>query len=172
MIACHAVECYVLVMKQILLALLIAVLIVPTACAEDPRQELPKAPYTEPLIIQTQGGDTYTFYVDVADTPPKIIRGLMNRESMPEMAGMLFSFALEKQRNFWMRNTLIPLDMLFIKADGTIHHIHENAIPHDETSISSQGPVLNVVEINGGMSRKLGIEKGDVVHHPVFGNAL
>ena len=160
-------------MKQILLAFLVTLLLIPTACAESVPEQLPKAPYVEPIIIKSADGmDTHTFYVEVADTPPKIIKGLMNRESMPEMAGMLFSFALEKERHFWMKNTLIPLDMLFVKGDGTIHHIHENAIPHDETSISSNCAVLNVVEINGGMARKLGIKPGDIVHHGVFDNAL
>ncbi|HIF26731.1 MAG TPA: DUF192 domain-containing protein [Micavibrio sp.] len=160
-------------MKQILLAFMTMLLFIPAACAQEKDQTLPAAPYTEPLIIMSDNGKTtHTFYVEIADTPQLVIKGLMNREYMPDMAGMLFSFALEKERHFWMKNTLIPLDMLFVKADGTIHHIHENAIPHDETSISSNGPVLNVLELNGGMSRKLGIKPGDVVHHYVFDNAL
>ncbi len=81
---------------------------------------------------------------------------------------MLFDFGKEKHVSFWMRNTLIPLDMIFADAFGTITHIHHNAIPHDETGIPSRGPILGVLEINAGLSRFLGIQVGDRIDHPVF----
>ena len=74
----------------------------------------------------------------------------------------------ESERRFWMKNTLIPLDIIFIKADGKIHHIHENAVPHDLTGIPSKGPVAAVLEINGGLSQTWGLAAGDKVMHPYF----
>ena len=71
-----------------------------------------------------------------------------------------------------MKNTLIPLDMIFIRSDGTISSVHENAIPHDETGVTSIEPVRAVLEINGGQAGRLGIGEGDTVHHELFGNKL
>ncbi len=94
----------------------------------------------------------------------------MNRTELATDAGMLFVFPGEAERSFWMKNTLIPLDMLFIAKDGTIRHIHENAKPNDLTSISSQQPAMAVLELNGGAVKTMNIQVGDTVHHPVFGN--
>lgn len=121
------------------------------------------------LQIQTQSGKLYNFGVELALTPAEQSKGLMYRTVLPENAGMLFYFGANQPRSFWMRNTLIPLDIIFIKLDGTIHHIHENAIPKDETPISSLGSVGAVLEINGGLSRKLGIQPGDKIKHQFFG---
>ncbi|MEO0485116.1 MAG: DUF192 domain-containing protein [Pseudomonadota bacterium] len=109
---------------------------------------------------------TARFSIELAVTPEERGRGLMFRESMPRSAGMLFDFSEERPVAFWMRNTLIPLDMLFIEANGTVAHIHENAIPHDETPIPSTTPVRFVFEINGGLSDLLGLEIGAVIQHP------
>ncbi|MAZ76889.1 MAG: hypothetical protein CMH31_06280 [Micavibrio sp.] len=92
----------------------------------------------------------------------------MHRTTLAENAGMLFYFGAEQPRSFWMKNTLIPLDLIFVKLDGTIHHIHENAIPKDETPLPSQGNVGAVLEINGGLSKKLGIKPGDTIKHQFF----
>ncbi len=116
------------------------------------------------LVIQSKTGE-HAFTVDVVDTNETRARGLMYVESLAPDAGMLFDFKAERQVSFWMRNTLIPLDMLFIAADGTIKNIHANAIPHDETSIPSDGAVQFVLEIPGGRSAELGIEAGDTVEH-------
>src|SRR3546814_16230541 len=89
----------------------------------------------------------------------------MFRQSMAPDAGMLFDFGQEQMASFWMRNTLIPLDMLFIKADGTILNIHQRAIPHDETGITSEGPVRAVLELNGGPASRLGTRPGARVRH-------
>ncbi|MEM7471144.1 MAG: DUF192 domain-containing protein [Pseudomonadota bacterium] len=107
------------------------------------------------------------FKVEVADDPQERSQGLMHRETMPRMSGMLFIYQRPEPLAFWMRNTLIPLDMLFIDGTGTVVHIHENAIPLDETPISGgPEPLLSVLEINGGMSARLGLTIGSQLRHP------
>ena len=122
------------------------------------------------IFIGTVGVDCNVVHFDIelALNRAQQSQGLMNRTNMAEDAGMLFVFPDEAERGFWMKNTLIPLDMIFIKANGVIHHIHENAVPHDLTSIKSNGPVMAVLEINGGLSQKLNIKVGDSVNHPFF----
>ena len=120
------------------------------------------------LTIQSADGITHNFTIELALTPQQQAIGLMNRTSMPADHGMLFFFGEESERGFWMKNTLIPLDMIFIKKDGTIHHIHDSAQPNDLTSVSSNGPVQAVLELNGGMSKKIGIQAGDKVRHILF----
>ena len=93
----------------------------------------------------------------------------MHVESLPKFSGMLFVFDQPHHARFWMRNTLIPLDMLFIGEDGVIRSIHPNAVPLDETSIDGGSDVLAVLEVNGGMAARLGVTKGDQVQHPAFG---
>jgi hypothetical protein len=90
-------------------------------------------------------------------------------EDMPTMTGMLFIYETPRRASFWMRNTLIPLDMLFADPTGVITRVHENAVPLDETSIDGGDGVQYVLEINGGMAARLGIEAGDVMQHPAFG---
>ena len=109
------------------------------------------------------------FRVDVADDPEERGRGLMFVEEMPTMAGMLFVYERPQRATFWMRNTLIPLDMLFAGPDGTILTVHENAVPLDETTIDGGEGVAFVLEINGGLAARLGIEPGDVLQHPAMG---
>jgi len=117
------------------------------------------------LTIHSKTGD-HTFTVEVVDTPEGRAKGLMYRQELAPDAGMLFDFIDERPVSFWMRNTFIPLDMLFIGSDGVIRNIHVNARPHDATSIPSEGPVRFVLEIPGGRSVELGIEAGDTVTHP------
>lgn len=109
------------------------------------------------------------FNVFIADTDPKRSQGLMNVPAMPLMTGMLFVYDGPHPASFWMRNTLIPLDMLFAGPDGTILALHENAVPLDETSIPGGDGIQFVLEINGGMSDRLGITVGDVIQHPAIG---
>ncbi len=109
------------------------------------------------------------FAVAIADDAAERSQGLMNVPEMPTMTGMLFIYETPQRASFWMRNTLIPLDMLFADETGTITHIHENAIPLDETSIPGGDNVKYVLEINGGMAARLGIAEGDVMQHPSFG---
>lgn len=117
------------------------------------------------LSIQSADG-THQFTVEVVDTPESRAQGLMYVQELGDDEGMLFDFKEERPVSFWMRNTFIPLDMLFIEADGTVLNIHVNARPHDITSIPSAGPVQFVLEIPGGRSTELGIAAGDQVEHP------
>ncbi len=148
-------------MKNIIFTVLFVCFLVPAswACAGE-EHDL----YTEDLVIKSQdSGAEHNFNVEMATTPEALMQGLMYRSSMAEDHGMLFLFAKELERNFWMKNTYIPLDIIFIKESGVIHHIHENAVPRDETPLPSKGPVLNVLELNGGVTAKLGIKPGDVI---------
>jgi uncharacterized membrane protein (UPF0127 family) len=106
------------------------------------------------------------FSVEVVDTPQTRARGLMHRESLPRSAGMLFIYDAPTSPSFWMRNTLIPLDMLFIDPTGTVTRVHHNAVPLDETPIPGGDNVLMVLEINGGMARMFGIDAGSTIRHP------
>jgi hypothetical protein len=110
-----------------------------------------------------------SFTVEVADEPAERSRGLMHRESLPSGAGMLFVYERAGSPSFWMRNTLIPLDMVFARPDGTVQHVHDRAIPGDETPISGGEGVLAVLEINGGLAEALGIGEGTQMRHPAFG---
>ena len=127
----------------------------------------------ETVRIQKADGTEFPFFVEMAVTPSQQRVGLMNRTHMEANAGMLFSFAgEERQHVFWMKDTLIPLDMLFISKDGTVRHIHRMARPQDETRITSRMPVSAVLEINGGLSDRYGIKEGDKVLHNIFRNVL
>lgn len=117
------------------------------------------------LVLQTDIGEI-PITVELADTPETRRRGLMFRTKMPRDEGMLFDFQETREVAFWMRNTFIPLDMIFIDERGTIKHIHHNAIPQDPTSIPSKYPVRFVLEINGGLAKQYGLKPGDQVRHP------
>ncbi|WP_209425779.1 DUF192 domain-containing protein [Pararhodobacter sp. SW119] len=106
------------------------------------------------------------FSVELADTPASRAQGLMNRPSMPRMAGMLFIYERPDRAVFWMENTLIPLDMLFLDETATVRHIHNEARPLDRTPIDGGEDVLFVLEINGGLARQLGITPGSELRHP------
>lgn len=122
------------------------------------------------IRIKKADGEVLHFDVELAETPEQQQQGMMFRTEMADNAGMLFLFSDVSLRNFWMKNTLIPLDMLFINSDGTIHHIHHNAKPQDLSQITSKFPSLAVLEVNGGLSGRMGIGVGDVILHPVFKN--
>ncbi|MGY6632595.1 MAG: DUF192 domain-containing protein [Alkalilacustris sp.] len=106
------------------------------------------------------------FSVEIADTPETQARGLMHRESLPQAAGMLFLYDRPQRVAFWMRNTLIPLDMIFMDDTGTVTRVHHEAVPLDETPIDGGPGVLAVLEINGGLARRLGIDVGTELRHP------
>jgi uncharacterized membrane protein (UPF0127 family) len=110
------------------------------------------------------GGARFT--VEVADDPASRARGLMFRESLARSAGMLFLFPEPGPQRFWMRNTRIPLDMIFIDPAGRVVHVHAHAKPGDETPISGGDGVLAVLEINGGLAARLGIAPGAELRHP------
>ena len=119
------------------------------------------------LEIATKTG-VHSFSVEVVDNDADRAKGLMHRRSLPEGTGMLFDFHREQDVSFWMQNTYIPLDMIFIRADGRIHRIAENTVPHSLEQVPSRGPVRGVLEVIAGTSRKLGIAPGDRVAHPIF----
>jgi len=108
------------------------------------------------------------FNVEVADEPAERNVGLMNRESMAASAGMLFVYEAPQRATFWMRNTLIPLDMIFADETGTVTGVHENAVPLDETVIDGGPGVQYVLEINGGLAGAMGIDAGDEMRHPAI----
>lgn len=113
------------------------------------------------------------FTVEVVDTDETRAQGLMHRESMPRFSGMLFAFDPPPGRAvFWMENTLIPLDMLFLDEAGRVTHIHHDARPLDRTPIHGGEAVMYVLEINGGMARRLGIAVGSDLRHPRIDPAL
>ncbi|PJI91613.1 hypothetical protein BC777_0444 [Yoonia maricola] len=120
------------------------------------------------LTIQGDFGQA-TFSIDVADDAQERARGLMFVEEMPMLSGMLFVYERPQSVSFWMKNTLIPLDMIFAAPDGKILHIHENAVPGDLTPIPGGEGVQMVLEINGGLSARLGLSEGAVMQHPSFG---
>jgi uncharacterized protein len=118
-----------------------------------------------PLTVRS-GQRTHQFRVEVARTGEEQQRGLMFRESLGPNEGMLFPFATPRPASFWMKNTLIPLDMIFIRADGSIARIAVNTVPHSLELVGVQEPVVAVLEIAGGRSVELGISEGDRVSWP------
>ena len=124
---------------------------------------------TSTLTIDTANGPQ-RFTIEMAITPAQQEQGLMYRRSMAPDAGMLFVMKEQSVATFWMKNTIIPLDMLFIASDGKIADIRERAVPMSETRIASKVPVRAVLELNGGTVARLGIKIGGVVHHATFAN--
>jgi uncharacterized protein len=116
-----------------------------------------------PLTIATRSGARHQFRVEVARTPDQQAMGLMFRMALAPDAGMLFPMHPPRPAYFWMRNTYIPLDMLFIRADGTIARIAADTVPHSEESVGVAEPVAAVLEIPAGRSAELGIREGDRV---------
>ena len=148
------------------LAFALSVLAAAPAIAQDQGQ--PQAPLKiERLAIHTHHG-WVRFKVEVADTDDTREKGLMFRKSIAPDRGMLFDFHTPQQVAFWMKNTLIPLDMLFIDADGRVALITRHATPLSETPIPSGGPVLGVLEIAGDRAAALDIEPGDKVRERIF----
>lgn len=110
----------------------------------------------------------HAFSVELAQTEAERAKGLMYRKEMAADHGMLFDFQKDQEVAFWMENTYLSLDMIFIRGDGTIHRIEENATPLSTRNIPSRGPVRGVLEVVAGTTRKLGIAAGDKVAHPIF----
>jgi uncharacterized protein len=151
-------------MKQLFLTFLSALVIVsgstglpePTPAAEQ-----------QTIEIASKNG-VHVFTVELAVTDQERERGLMFRKQLSEGQGMLFDFKREQEVTMWMENTYIPLDMIFIRRDGRIWRIAENTEPLSRAIISSEGPVLAVLEVVGGTAKKLGIAPGDRVGAPMF----
>lgn len=122
------------------------------------------------VTIEATSGTRYLFNVEMATTETQRERGLMGRASLRQDEGMIFIFPVVREQSFWMKDTLIPLDIIFISEAGIVEHIHHNAVPQDRSLITAPKPVKAVVEINGGLSDKLGFEVGSVVYHDIFNN--
>ena len=152
--------------RRILLSLLLMVpLIAQAQTAAQP--ELPK----EPLAIITRDGKQHNFQVEMALNETQQMTGLMFRPSVPADGGMLFDWGKPRDSNMWMRNTISPLDMLFINADGTIRRIAEDTVPGSLAVIESRGPVRATLELAAGTAKRLDIRVGDKVQSRIFGNA-
>jgi hypothetical protein len=117
------------------------------------------------LVLKTESGD-HSFNIELATTNQERALGLMFRRSLPENGGMLFLYDRPQQAAMWMKNTLIPLDMVFISPEGRVHRIESNAEPHSTELIPSEGPVVGVLELNGGEAAKIGLKRGDKVIYP------
>ena len=154
----------------------LAALLFFTACASaqvlDPTAPDAVVAYggPEPVTIETQGGPV-TFMVELAETAEARQRGLMHRGNLDAGAGMLFDFEEPRVVSIWMQNTLIPLDILFIRPDGTIAKIVTGAVPGSRRQNWSDVPVLSVLEINSGQAEETGIAPGDLVLHRWFATA-
>ncbi|MFM2300976.1 MAG: hypothetical protein RLZZ84_712 [Pseudomonadota bacterium] len=143
-------------------------------CSASPGDAAPQAGQVAPTVhpvsglrvvplTVVHGGERHVFQVEVARTDADQARGLMFRSAMGADAGMIFPMDPPREASFWMRNTLIPLDIIFVGTDGRISNIAANAVPYDETPLSSIGRVKAVLELNGGRAAQLGIVAGDKV---------
>jgi hypothetical protein len=117
-------------------------------------------------LITAQG--EHTIDVEITETPAEKAQGLMFRSKLAEKSGMLFFYEPAQEITMWMRNTYIPLDMVFIRADGTVHRIEVRTQPLSEAIIASRGPVVACLELAGGAAERLGLKRGDRVVHQLF----
>ena len=138
-----------------------------TACADGEGGGTSDGDAASRLVIETRAGPQ-TFTVELADTDETRRTGLMFRTDLAADAGMLFDFGESRIVTMWMRNTPLPLDMIFITDAGRIAHIAENTVPGSEALISSRYPVASVLEVNAGVVAARGIAVGDRVVHPIF----
>lgn len=136
------------------------------------QEESPKAVDFDVESLEIEGASgTHRFTVEVARTPEQLARGLMDRRALADESGMLFDLGWERSISMWMKDTYIPLDMLFVGAAGRIRAVHENAEPLSHESINPGVRVRAVLEVNAGTAARLGIETGDLVRHSLFGTA-
>jgi len=134
--------------------------------------EAPVSFPTDRLEIVDGSGVSHGFTVEVATSHQQLAQGLMYRRNLAADAGMLFDFGTVQPVTMWMKNTLIPLDMVFIAADGAVLGVAERTVPQSLAVIASPGPVRAVLELNGGTADRLGIHAGDRVRHPLFSERL
>lgn len=139
----------------------------PGRAQTGPQPKLPR----EPLVIVSRDGARHAFRVEMAASPEHQTVGLMFREAVGPDEGMLFDWGAPRESSMWMRNTLVPLDMLFIAADGRVHRIAERTVPHSLAPVDSRGPVRATLELAGGTAERLGLRVGDRVQHRIFGTA-
>ncbi len=130
-----------------------------SACAWPPAMTGEPSSETAIASFVTPRG-TFSYHLEIADSPPEQQRGLMFRETMAPDFGMIFVFGEDRQRTFWMRNTLIPLDMVFVRADGVVDSVQPMATPRTDDPRPSDGPARYVIELVGGEAARVGIGPG------------
>ncbi|TRO65606.1 DUF192 domain-containing protein [Christiangramia sabulilitoris] len=156
-------------MKNFLILFVLATVLstVFTSCENDKKAEAIETEaitFTkegEVFLIKSSGDTLQRLDVELAETDYEHQTGLMYRDSMEDNQGMLFIYTSERNRSFYMKNTYIPLDIIYYDADSSLVSIQKNATPRDETSLPSEDPAQYILEINGGLSDQWGIEKGD-----------
>ena len=156
--------------RGVLAGLAAALLLVGCAGAGKAEQPADAISPLEDLQVVTASGATHRFKVEIADDEAERQRGLMFRPQLDRGRGMLFEFPSEQMRSFWMKNTYIPLDIIYIARNGRIVSIAAQTTPFSEAPVPSEGPATGVLEINGGLAAELGIKPGDTVKHPFFSN--
>lgn len=149
-------------MKRITLSALAAIAVFTLPALADPME-------VTPLTIVSSDA-SHEFSVEIANDRDEISFGLMERESMDPDTGMLFDFDPPREPAMYMKDTILPLDMFFIAENGAIEMIARNTVPGSMRTISAGVPVRAVLELNGGRAAELGIQPGDTVQHPIFGN--
>ena len=154
--------------RTLLLSLALASLAISLASAQPALLELSTYPRTDLSIRTTRPAATHTFRIWVADTPQRQNQGLMFVRDLPANEGMLFINEQPRVASMWMKNTFIPLDMLWIDARGRITEIHANTTPHSLDTVSAPMKVRAVLELRGGETARRGIRRGDIVVHPAF----
>lgn len=161
-------------MLRLAAAFVFALSLLPAACADpapEPADAPPPMTFRETaLVIETRSG-AHPFTVEVAETPEQRERGLMFRETMAADRGMIFDYHRDVAISMWMKNTILPLDMVFISVDGTVFDVVKGAVPYSLDIIESGGMVRAVLEVNAGIVDRLDIRRGDKVRHEIFGNA-
>ncbi|MGG5808433.1 DUF192 domain-containing protein [Falsiroseomonas sp. CW058] len=156
--------------RRRLLSVLGALAAAPALAQPGVDRPQPRLP-TERLAVVGRDGRRHEFEVEMAVSPEHQMIGLMFRPDVPANEGMLFDWGAPRESSMWMRNTIAPLDMLFIAADGRIHRIAERTVPHSLTPIESRGPVRATLELRAGIAERLDIRVGDRVLHRIFGTA-
>jgi len=151
--------------KKKMLAVFLSFAPLSALAVDGPQPELP----TQNLVIISKSGARHSFTVEIASTAQEQEIGEMFRTSIPADRGMFFDWHTPREMTMWMKNCPVPEDMVFIGDDGTITHIAENTVPESESFISSGGPVRATLELQGGLTAKLGIEVGDRIAGVIFG---
>jgi uncharacterized membrane protein (UPF0127 family) len=156
--------------RRCLLALLVLVPVTARAQFQEAITPQPTLP-TEKLVIVSRDGTSHDFLVEMALSQDQQMTGEMFRTEIPANTGMLFDWGVPRESQMWMKDTLVPLDMVFINPDGSIRAIAENTVPQSLAVIDSHGSVRATLELQGGLTAKLNIRVGDTVKQRIFGNA-
>ena len=134
-----------------------------SGCSAGAAQAISAADLNQVQLCIRSKAKTHSFVVEVAETSQQQSKGLMFRTELPDNKGMLFPFVEVRMASFWMKNTVIPLDIIFIRPDGVIENIAENAEPYSTIPVESTAPVTAVLELRGGLAAEMGITSGDKV---------